>query len=411
MRFGRAADSHSMTYEIRYARPEEFAAVTELDGASFGFHYDSVELADVALDIDPSRLLVAVDDSRIVALSAELPFRMTMPGGADVGTTGLTWVSVDITHRGRGILRALMERQVRAAAAAGEAAVILSASQGGIYGRFGFGVATQVRRSVVQRRRAAIASPVEAGAVRRLTTEQARRVLPAIHERWRRQTPGGLDRSEDRWTFLLLDREYQRGGHSGLFHLVHPDGYVSYRITANWGTGDPQHECLIVDYAPVTAAAHAALWQTVLAMDLVGSVVSFRVPLDDPLPLLLADPRGVDTTHLGDSLWLRPVDVVQLLARRTYAVEVDVVLEVRDPLLGDGRYRLRGGPDGATCERSERAADVTLSVADLGSLSLGGVRLERLAWAGRACCADPRTVSRLDRALLADREPAHGTAF
>ncbi len=386
IRFARPADSPSMSYEIRYARADEFAAVAELDGASFGFHYAADELADAALDIDPARVVVALDGGRIVALSAEVPFAMTVPGGADVGTTGLTWVSVEITHRRRGILRALVEHQVRAAAAAGVAAVILSASQGGIYGRYGFGVATQVRRSVVQRRRAEIAAPVGSAAVRRLTTEQARSVLPSIHERWRRQTPGGLHRSDDRWTFLLLDREYQRDGRSGLFHLVHPDGYLSYRIKADWGTGDPQHECLIVDYAPVTAEAHAALWQTLLAMDLVGSFVSFRVPLDDPLPLLLADPRGVDTTHLGDSLWLRPVDVEQLLGRRTYAVDVDVVIDVRDPLLGDGRYRLRGGPDGASCERTEARADATMSVADLGSLCLGGMRLERLVRAGRVAC-------------------------
>jgi predicted acetyltransferase len=48
------------------------------------------------------------------------------------------------------------------------------------------------------------------------------------------------------------------------------------------------------------------------------SIESYRIPLDDPLPLLLADPRGVETTHLGDSLWLRPVDVERLLGGRAY---------------------------------------------------------------------------------------------
>ena len=94
----------------------------------------------------------------------------------------------------------MVEQQLRAAADAGVPAVILSASEGGIYGRYGFGVATQVRRSTVQRRRARLAAPVDDHAVRRLTTAQARPLLPEIHERWRRQTPGGVNRDEDRWS-------------------------------------------------------------------------------------------------------------------------------------------------------------------------------------------------------------------
>jgi predicted acetyltransferase len=87
------------------------------------------------------------------------------------------------------------------------------------------------------------------------------------------------------------------------------------------------------------------------------------------------------------------------------------VLEVRDPLLGDGRYRLRGGPDAATCTRTDTQADLVLSVADVGALSLGGTRLTRLARAGRVECGDEQLLRRLDLALLADREPAHGTSF
>jgi predicted acetyltransferase len=400
-----------MDVELRYATDAEWAAVAELDGASFGFHYSAEELVDARLDLDPARILVADHGGRIVAVSGELAFEMTLPGGGRVPTTGLSWVSVELTHRRRGILRALMERQLRDAAATGRAAVILSAAEGGIYGRYGFGVATSVRRAVVSRRRARISRPVDTSAVQRVTTDVARDRLPALYDRWRRQSPGGVNRDERRWKLTLLDRESQREGRSGLFHLVHPDGYVSYRIKPNWGNGDPQHECHIVDYAPVSDEAHAALWQVLLSMDLVGTIASYRVPIDDPLPFLLDDPRGIDTTHVGDNLWVRPTDVVQLLGGRRYGVDVDVVLEVRDGLLGDGRYLLQAGPDGAECARTDRPADVTVAVGDLGALSLGGLRLSRLVRAGRVGVDDSRRLARLDLALLADREPAHGTQF
>lgn len=400
-----------MGLEIRYARADELPALADVDGANFGFLYDAQALEDAPLDIDPERVLVTVDDSRIVGLSGEIPLAIALPGGSDAKVTGLSWVSVEVTHRRRGIVRAMIERQLRAAAERDDAAVVLMASEGGIYGRYGFGVATQLRRSRVQRRRARLAVPPDTSAVRRMATDEARAVLPALYERWRRATPGGVSRDERRWQLLLLDREYQRHGASGLFHLVHPEGYVSYRIKQNWNDGDPQHECVIVDYAPATDAAHTALWQTLLSMDLVGSYDSHRIPVDDPLPLLLEDARGIDTVHVADGLWLRPVGIAELLGRRRYGVEFEGVLEVRDPLLGDGRYLLRGGPDGSTCERTDQVPDIVLSVADLGALCLGGTRLVRLARTGRVDCADAALLRRLDLALLADRQPAHGTAF
>lgn len=400
-----------MDLEIRYARADEFAALIDVDAASFGITYDAQALEDARLDIDPERVLVTLDGPQIVGQSGEISFDMTLPGGADARVTGLSWVAVEVTHRRRGIVRTMIERQIRAAGERGEAGVILMASEGGIYGRYGFGAATRMRRSRVQRRRARLAAPPDTSAVRRLSTDDARAVLPALYERWRQATPGAVIRDDRRWQLRLLDRDYQRQGRSGLFHLVHPDGYVSYRIKQNWNDGDPQNECVIVDYAPATDIAHAALWQTLLSMDLIGTFESYWIPVGDPLPLLLEDARGIDTLHVGDGLWVRPVEIAELLGRRSYGVEVECVLEVRDTLLGDRRFLLRGGPDGSACERTDRTPDVTLVVADLGAVCLGGVRLARVARTGRVDCDDPALLRRLDLALLADREPALGTTF
>ena len=394
---------------MRYATTEDFAAIAELDGASFGIHYDDQDLADALLDIDPTRFLIEEDGDRVVGATADLPLAMTLPGG-EVPTAGITWVSVEVTHRRRGILRRLIERQLRDRAADGAAAAILSASEGGIYGRYGFGVADQAVETVVERRDARLRTHVDDHGVRRLTTEAARDVLAGIHERWRRQVPGAVNRTPDRWRLLLLDRPSQRRGASGLFHLVHPDGFVSYRITEDWNSGLPRHTCTLADYVPVTAAAHAALWQVLLANDLVGRIETRWMPEDDPLPLLLENQRHVRHVSRADGLWVRPLDVPALLSSRTYAVEVDVVVEVIDPLLGDGRYRLRGGPDGANCEHTDAIPDASLPVDTLGAVVVGGTRLATLTRAGRASVA-PAALSRLDRALLADRAAHHGTFF
>ena len=115
---------------------------------------------------------------------------------------------------------------------------------------------------------------------------------------------------------------------SAKFYLVHPDGYLSYRVQEHWNDGSPAPQCLIVDYAVSTPDAHAALWQVLLGIDLFATIESHELPLDDPLPFLLTDPRQVRTTAVNDGMWLRPVDVAALLAARSYRVEVDAVLEV-----------------------------------------------------------------------------------
>ena len=396
-----------MPITIRPGTPDDFPAIAELDGINFGERYSAEDLEYALRIVDPSAFLLAVDGAKLVGSTVDLPFGMALPGGTEVRAAGITWVSTDVTYRRQGILTQLISQQLRARAEDGYPAAILTASEGGIYGRYGFGAATRRLTTTVERRSARLVDPADASSVRRLTTDQARDLLPPLYERWRSATPGGLTRGEGFWAYAW--REHGQAG-SALSHLVHPDGYVSYRITSDMNEGLPRFRCRITDYVAITPEAHAALWRVLLDMDLVGPIVSMQIPEDDPLPLLLTNAREVRVTPLGDALWLRPLDVAALLSARTYAVEVDTVLEVVDPLLGDGRYRLTGGPDGASCTRTDDAPEVTLGVAALGSVVLGGTRLPWLARGGRVTGGDS-VISRLDRALLADRAPWHGTDF
>ena len=333
---------------------------------------------------------------------------MTLPGGATLPAPGVTWVSVAVTHRRRGVLRTMFEEQHRGFVDDGAALALLTASEGGIYGRFGYGIATHQHSVAVDRRRAAFRSDVaDPGGVREVTTAQLRRVAPEIHRRWAARTPGAVSRSEAWWDNLLLDREWHRDGATALFHLVHPDGYVSYRRV------HADRAVRIVDTAIATEEAYAALWHTLLAIDLVETVEVPVAAVDEPLPHLLSDPRRVRTRELSDGMWARILDVPAALSARRYAVEVDVVLDVHDPFLDrGGRFRLRGGPDGATCEQASGGGPaVAVGMAPLGSLLFGGTRAGTLARAGLLQAGDPTVLRRLDAAFLADRAPRHGTGF
>ncbi|WP_414601882.1 GNAT family N-acetyltransferase [Micrococcus sp.] len=69
------------------------------------------------------------------------------------GRTLPAWLISDVTvspdHRRRGVLRALMLRSLADALAAGVPVAALTASEAGIYGRFGFGAATRWRETAL----------------------------------------------------------------------------------------------------------------------------------------------------------------------------------------------------------------------------------------------------------------------
>jgi predicted acetyltransferase len=393
---------------LRRATAADLPAIAEADGRSFGEHYTDEHLEDIRALFDPERYVLAEDRGEIVGVTGSYPFDVTLPGGAPLPAAGVTWVSVAVTHRRRGILRALMAEQHRGFGADGLAVSLLTASEGGIYGRFGYGIATEHRAVEIDRRRAAFRADVpDPRGVRQVGTDELRRIAPDIHRRWAARTPGALSRTDRWWDVHLADRPWHRGGATALFHLVHPDGYVSYRIDRATQT------CRVADMAAATDEAYIALWRTLLALDLVETVSARSLAAAEPLQFLLADPRRVRTTSQYDGMWARVLDVPAALSARRYGAEIDVVLDVRDPFLDrGGRFRLRGGPDGAECAPAESGAPVVgIEAAALGSLLLGGGHAGSLARARLLETDDPAVLRRLTAAFQGERTPQHGTEF
>ena len=64
--------------------------------------------------------------------------RLTVPGGADIPSCAISAVTVAPTHRRRGIARAMLEGELRAAVAAGAPMAMLTVSESTLYGRYGF---------------------------------------------------------------------------------------------------------------------------------------------------------------------------------------------------------------------------------------------------------------------------------
>ena len=172
---------------------------------------------------------------------------------------------------------------------------------------------------------------------------------------------------------------------------------------------------IVSEVIAIDPEVEAALWRFMLDLDLARKFELPAQPVDSQVPWRLADQRSYHSGGLWDFLWLRVMDTAAALAARSYATSDALVLDVVDPFRPDGaaagRFRLEGGPDGATCVPEKSAdADVTLSVESLGSAYLGGVRWSTLATAGRVD-ATPDVLKRADAMFTSTPLPFCNTGF
>jgi predicted acetyltransferase len=336
------------------------------------------------------RTLAAFDGADIVGTFGDFPFDLTVPGGA-LAMAGTTVVTVQPTHRRRGILRAMMQRHLEDAHERGDPLAGLWASESSIYGRFGYGNAVDRHSYEIPARLAAFARPPRGrGTVRLVDKEEAEKVLPDVYARAQRLRPGMLSRSgpwwEQRW---FRDPEHRREGKSSLRFALYEDptgdvtGYLTYRTKGNWEDG---HGAGTLDVEELVGNDESleALWHFALNVDLMTKVVAWNRPLDDPLPWLLTDPRRVKRVQ-RDSLWVRPVDVAAALEGRRYADDGEVTLMVADGVCpwNDATYRLAVEEGRAEVSRvTTDLPDVVLDAAALGAVYLGGVSPRTLETAG-----------------------------
>ena len=361
-----------------------FAAIE----AAFGGHLDEPELAAELAIFEPDRALVATEGDTIVGGVGAASLTVSVPGG-ELPLAGITDVGVLPTHRRRGILTSLIRRQMDDLRDRGEPLAGLWASEGAIYGRFGYSPAAPSAQHTIQRARSAFAVPVpRTGTIRLMDKERALGVMPAPFEAARRERPGMMARSPAWWAESFADLESRRDGGTALIFAVHEaegvDGYAAYRIVHRWDHGASHNLERVFELVAANDAAYADLWRYCMDIDLVETIDAPLRPVDDPLPHLLADQRALET-RIRDSLWLRPLDVAAALAGRRYAVEGTLMLEVADDFCpwNGGTYLLEAGPDGSTCKRGNGSVHLSLSVADLGAVYLGGTRPSVLARAGR----------------------------
>ena len=366
--------------DLRPLRPDELADAVEQIELAFGSHARPEDVASEVSVMDASRTLGLVENGRAVLTAGWFPFAMTVPG-AVLPVAGVSWVSVAPTHRRRGLLTAAMDRLLFDLHDNGTAVAALWATEGAIYQRFGYGPASWHLGLEVPTR-APFLRPVDTAGLR--LAEPSAAVLSPSYDAVARHSPGWWRRDAAWWGARLHDPEHRRDGATPLRCVLDGEqGYALYATKNSWSDVGPDGTVVVREVVARTPEAAARLWRFLLDQDLMRTVKAWGRPVDDPLLHLLAEPRSA-RARLAEALWVRLVSVPEALAGRRYACPVDLVLEVTDERCpwNAGRWRLVGGPDGATCTSSQEPADLALGVRELGAVYLGGTSLSARAGAG-----------------------------
>ncbi|MEM6986010.1 MAG: GNAT family N-acetyltransferase [Pseudomonadota bacterium] len=387
-------------------------------------------LGEVTLDRehlrpDERRLSIA-DSDEIIGGCFSYAYQMSLPGGDAVPVAGLGGTGISPVAQGRGGFWPLIVGHLKQSAALGDAGSILIASESGLYGRFGYGQATdmavwQLKTHTFALRDKAVSA---SGQLVLLDDEPSTaESLAPIHAAACRRRAGEVLRTADWWSMIVGAKERTWFGGGQQFVAAWQtdagelDAYALYAledIADDAGQpGTPANRLTIRELVARSVASEVALFAALTRVSWVREIVWELAPIDPPVRHQMTDPRELRQVRRLDMSWLRPLNPVALLSGRDYLSDGEVTLRYTDPLLTtqSGYLRLSAEGGRARVERVDATADaVALDPLSLGMTVLGGTRVVELADSGYV--SGPRTaVNALDRLFLTERAPFNLTKF
>ena len=405
-----------MDVEIRTIAEDEFEAYLRAIELSFSGATTAEDVERERLIVEIDRCLAALDEGRIVGGAMAVSFHFTVPGGAQVAAAGITGVGVQPTHRRRGINTSLMRAQLDDIRSRGEPIAALYASEGGIYGRFGYGLASFLGEIDLEGDRTTFVRGYRpTGRVRLLPRSEALPLIGPIYDRAQSRRPGMIALDDRWWEAMFFEGEKDKDDPT--FFAVHDtddeaDAYTAYRVKHEWTDSLPNLELNVQQLVATSPQAYADMWRYLFDIDLVRRVKAWNRPVDEPLFYLMEEPNRL-RFRTGNALRVRLVDVPAALEARGYAGGGRIVVDVEDTFCpwNEGRYALDVAAGVASCERTDSEPDIVCSAADLGATYLGGATFRQLHRAGRIGEARPGGLERADVLFASDPAPWCSVGF
>jgi predicted acetyltransferase len=350
----------------------------------------------------PDRSIMAFDGKNMVGNALSYEMDMYIPGGLSK-IAAVASVSVQATHRRKGINRSIMKYQLEDIHSRQEPLAVLQASESIIYGRYGYGMASFENNLEIEKTRSAYAiDHVPEGQSYFIEESEAREIFPQIYAKAIENRVGMVRRNENWWEFRFREPGLKGGDPKSWFVKYQKngenDGYLRYTIN--------DVELNVIELIASSHEAYSSLWRLCLDMDLVDIIKAEHRPADEELKWMLADPRRL-VEHSYDRYWVRLVDVKKALSQRLYSVDGSLTLEVRDSFLPWNQevVELRSESGESSCATSNRNPDIVLSAGDLGAVYLGGINFSTLLAAGRIEEITKGSISKANLMFSTKRNP------
>lgn len=398
-----------MDIQVRACEEGETRTALEVCETAFGVGVSDAHALRMESVLDHDRAFMAFDGTTPIGAGGNFTFQLTVPGARQVPTAGLTMVGVLPSHRRRGTLTKLMRALLEDTKKRSEPLSVLWASEGSIYGRFGFGMSTRQMLISAQADRMRFIEEPEPISARMINAEEAAEVFPRVYDKVQAETPGMFARSRTWWVEHRLKDIEPGGGGPPWYVAIDIDGqteaYAMYRVHGDWDTF-ATGKAYVHEAIATGPRAEKALWKFLFGIDLVRDIECNFLPIDHPLQLMVTEQRRLRARFV-DAIWARVVDVAGALEARGYLADDAITLQIDDDFLpeNEGAWRLeaRGGEGRAS--RSDGPPDASLSAADLGAIYLGGFSFSELMRAGRGEERTPGAARRMDALFASEVTP------
>ena len=354
--------------EIRPARPEEMEAV-EREG--------SRQLAlprEMFGGMAPEWTMCTFVDGQVATTYAFWPLQVRLNGRA-VPMAGVTQVSTHPAHRRRGYLRAVTRKHFEEMHERGEVAIAgLHPAWMAIYQRYGYGTVNVRHTYRVEPRHLVFHHPLPLrGRVREVDVATEFGLLVDVYRQFREDRTGMIHRGRPMWDAgpLQAPSAGQREVVLAYEEDGEPQGYVVYHHGRSPGTTPAVLR--IMDFFALTPQAYQALWGVIGGYDNIDQVLWDNAPVDDPLPLMMVEPRLLNLSA-RDGIMARLVTVPTALAQRPYAEAATLRFDLVDTFCewNAGRWSLATSAEGGEVTRIDgQDVDLALTPDTLASLVFG----------------------------------------
>lgn len=364
---------------------------------------------------------------RVVGGCFSYAFGMSLPGGTLVPTAGLAGVGILPTAQGKGGFSALVDAHLQNSIEQGDALSALLASESGLYGRFGYGVATEYSEYRLETRAFALKGEVPTGSVELVDDEKrARQICAQIHNA--QIIPGKLQRSCDWWAQVIHSNKRTWLGGGPQFIAVHyddqghADGYALYVVDTTdsenqVSDGNLRAKLTLHELVTLNLNAEGALFAYLCRIAWVRELRWILAPIDPLIKHRMTDPRQLAQVNRCDMTWLRVLDMPKVLSTRAYDFDGDISFHYEDEKFPQfsGCFSLKarsGLPGRSLVERIEASSAPMLSFGpqQLAAFLLGGTRVACLYQLGEIT-GPHETMNLLDRLFSTGRAPFNISKF